>query len=90
MVCGNIFTAPRHTLLFGDCAFSPKKDYEILRLEGHLNHITGSRVMAILLNGLILPIGGASAVEGLLSTGSIPSSLSTYPILDTRISVLRT
>ena len=31
--------------------------------------------MAILLKGLILPIGGASAVEGLLSTGRTPSSL---------------
>ena len=28
----------------------------------------------ILLNGWILPIGGASAVEGLLSTGPTPSS----------------
>ena len=47
---------------------------KILNLEGHLNHITGSRVTAILLNGLILLIGGASAVEGLLSTGPTPSS----------------
>ena len=31
--------------------------------------------MAILLNGWILPIGGASAVEGLLLTGPTPSSL---------------
>ena len=47
---------------------------EILNLEGHLNCITGSRVTAILLNGWILPIGGASAVEGLLLTGPTPSS----------------
>ena len=33
-----------------------------------------SRDTAILLNGWILPIGGASAVEGLLSTGPTPSS----------------
>ena len=35
---------------------------EILNLEGHLNCITGSRVTVILLNGWILPIGGASSV----------------------------
>ena len=45
---------------------------EILNLVGHLNRITGSRVTAILLNGWILPIGGASAIEGLLSTGPTP------------------
>ena len=33
------------------------------------NRITGSRVTAILLNRWIFPIGGTSAVEGLLSTG---------------------
>ena len=38
---------------------------EILNPERHSNHITGSKVKAILLNGLILPIDGASAVEGL-------------------------
>ena len=38
---------------------------EILHLEGHPNRISGSRVKAILLNGYIWPIGGASAVEGL-------------------------
>ena len=53
-----------------DSAFSHKKDYvtiskEILNLEGHPNRITGSKVTAILLNGGILPIGGASAVMGL-------------------------
>ena len=63
-----------------DGAFSHKIDYvalfwEILNFEGHQNCTTGSIVMAILLNGLILPIGGASAVEGLLSTGPSPSSL---------------
>ena len=62
-----------------DGAFSPTIDYvkifeEILNLEGHLNCITGSRVTANLLNQGILPIGGASAVEGLLSAGLPPSN----------------
>ena len=61
-----------------DGAFSHKGDYvtmfsEILNLEGHPNHITGSRVTATLLNGWILPICGASLVEGLRSTFT-PSS----------------
>ena len=65
--------------MVGDGAFSHKIDYvtiflEIINLEGHPNRITGSRVTAILLNGWMLPIGGASAVEGLLSTGPTPSS----------------
>ena len=60
-----------------DGAFSHNIDYvtiflEILHLEGHLS--TGERVTAIFLNGCILPIGGASAVEGLRSTGPTPSS----------------
>ena len=37
---------------------------EILNLEGHPNCLTGSKVTAILLNGWILTIGGASAVKG--------------------------
>ena len=37
--------------------------------EGHQNRITGSKVRAILLKGWILPIGGASAVEGLRLMG---------------------
>ena len=50
-------------------AFSHKIEYaaiffEILNLEGHTNRITGSKVTAILLKGWILPIGGASVVEG--------------------------
>ena len=40
-----------------------------LYLKGHPNPIAGSKVKPILLNGWILPIGGASAVEGLQSTG---------------------
>ena len=53
-----------------DGAFSHKIDYvttseEILNQEGHQNCITGSKVTAILLNGWILPIGGASAMKGL-------------------------
>ena len=42
---------------------------EIPNLEGHPNRITGSRETAILLNGWILPIVGASAVDGLRLTG---------------------
>ena len=60
-----------------DGAFSHKIDYililmKILNPEGHPNRITGSKVTAILLNGWILPIGGASSgrvcAAGLLST----------------------
>ena len=36
-----------------------------LNPEGHQNPIIGSKVMAILLKGWILPIGGGSAGEGL-------------------------
>ena len=43
--------------------------WEILNLERLSIRITGSRVMAILLNSWILPICGASAVERLRSTG---------------------
>ena len=64
----------RHALTIADGAFSHKIDYvtifkEILNLKGHINCITGSEVTAILLNGWILPNGGASSVEGLRSTG---------------------
>ena len=57
-----------------DGAISHKIDYvtilyKILNCQVHLNRITGSRVPVILLNGWILPIGGASAVEGLRSMG---------------------
>ena len=56
--------------MVGDVAFSHKIDYvkifkEILNLEGHPNCITGSKVTVILLNGWILPIGGALAIKGL-------------------------
>ena len=40
-----------------------------LNPEGHQNLIYGSKFTAILLNAWILPVGGASAVEGLQSTG---------------------
>ena len=64
----------RHALMVEDGAFSHKIDYvtifkEILNPEGHPHRTTGSRVNAILLNGWILPIGRASAVEGLQTTG---------------------
>ena len=66
-----------------DGAFSRKIDYvaifwEILNLEGHQNRTNGSRVTSIFLNGLMLPIGGASAKEGLLSTGPTPSILKIF------------
>ena len=37
--------------------------------NGHQNPISQSKVMVILPKGLILPIGGASVVEGLQSKG---------------------
>ena len=48
-----------------DGAFSHKIDYvtilkEILNLEGYLNRFIGSKVMAILVNGEILPSGGVA------------------------------
>ena len=52
-------------------AFSHIIDYEcynfneILNLKGHPNCITGSKVTTILLNGWILPLGGASSMKGL-------------------------
>ena len=56
----------RHALMVEDGAFSHKIDYianfwEIINLEGHQYRINGSRVITILLNGWILPIGGASS-----------------------------
>ena len=59
--------------MVGNGTFSLKMDVEIfleiLNFEGNLNCITGSIGKSSLLNGLILPINGASAVEGLLSRG---------------------
>ena len=55
----------RHALTVADGAFSLTIEYviifqEILNPEGYPNRITGSKVVAIFLNGWILPIGGAS------------------------------
>ena len=44
--------------------------FSIINLKGHPNCDTDSRVTAILLNRYILPIGGASAVDGLQSMHS--------------------
>ena len=71
--------------MVGDGASTHKIDYvkilqEILNLEGHLNRITGFRVTAILLNVWIFPIGGATAVEGLLSKEPTPSSSHSYTV----------
>ena len=59
----------RHVLRIEDGAFSHKIDYvtnfkEILNLEEHPNRITGSKVTAVLLNGWIFPVGGASSMKG--------------------------
>ena len=55
----------RHALTVADGAFRHKIDVtifkEIQNPKGHLNHITGLKVTAILLNGWILPTGGASS-----------------------------
>ena len=40
--------------------------------------MSGSRVTVIFMNGWILPIGGALALEGLLSTGPTPSSFYSF------------
>ena len=60
----------RHAQTVRDRCFSDNIDYVVviknfLNLEGHQNPISGSKVTAILLKGWILPIGGASAGEGL-------------------------
>ena len=55
--------------------------WEFLNLEGHPNSITGSRITAILLNGRILPISGALAVEGLQSTWLPPFGNLLFPTL---------
>ena len=47
-----------------DGAFCHKLDYVTI-FKRHQNCITGSKVTAILLNEWILPIGGASDVNGL-------------------------
>ena len=44
----------------------------------HKSYVNGSKVTAILLKGWISPIGGASAVEGLRSTG-LPRLVTRYP-----------
>ena len=64
MIC-KISLRRRHTLPIADGAFNHKIDYvticeEKLNLEGHQNRITGFKVMAILLNGWILPIIGVT------------------------------
>ena len=50
---------------------------EILYLEGHPNYCIGSKVTTILLNRLILPIGGASS--GRVCVCSLHSRL-VYPV----------
>ena len=60
----------RHAQTVRDSSSSYKIDYVIviknfLNPERHQNRMSGSKGTAILLKGCILPIGGASAVEGL-------------------------
>ena len=61
----------RNAQMVRDRSFSYNKiDYVIviknfLNPEEYQNPISGSKVRAILLKGWLLPIGGASAVEGL-------------------------
>ena len=60
----------RHAQTVRDSSSSYKIDYVIViknfpNPKGHQNPINGSKVMAILLKGWILPNVGASAVEGL-------------------------
>ena len=64
----------RHAQTVRDSSSSYKIDYVIviqnfLNPEGLQNPFNGSKVTVILLKGWISPIGGASAVEGLQSTG---------------------
>ena len=64
----------RHAQTVRDSSSSYKINYVIvikncLNPEGHQNPISGSKVTAILLKGWVWPIGGASAVEGVQSTG---------------------
>ena len=59
--------------MVADGAFNHKIDcvqffFEFVNFKGQLNCTDGSKVTAVLLNGWILPIGGALAVEGLQST----------------------
>ena len=72
-----------------DIAFSHKIDYitilkKILKLKGYPNRITGSQLTAILLNGWILSIGGASAVKVLRLQPAQQACIyhSLYPTLD--------
>ena len=69
----------RHAPTVRNGAFSHKIDYitifeENLNLEGHQNRIAGSRVMAILLNKRIFPIGQSGEVVGggSVITGAYP------------------
>ena len=73
-----------HTLMVEDGVVSPKIDNftnlkEILNLKGHPNNITGSRVMTILINWWIFPIGGLPCLDFLIF-------LFIFPLLAWRVS----
>ena len=60
----NIFTAPSRPTVIDGASYT-KIDYvekisEILNIEGHTNFVIGSKVLEILLNEGILPIGGVA------------------------------
>ena len=73
----------RHAHTVRDRCSSYKIDYVVviktfLNPEGHQHPISGSKVAAILMKWRILPIGGASAVKGLRSTG-LPRLVLLFP-----------
>ena len=82
----------RHALKVADSAYSHEIDYvtifeEILNPEGHPICTYGSKVTAILLNGWILPIVGASSgmvcacrlvFKALATVGGVGVSLCTF------------
>ena len=69
---------PRHTLMVEDGAFCHKIDYSAIFLGDSKSRRTPKSHYWFKIYGnfaeLILPIGGAPAVEGLLSTEPTPSS----------------
>ena len=56
-----------------------------LNAKGYHNPISGSKVMAILLKGCILPIGGASAGEGLRLQPALPACFRLISELTSRV-----
>ena len=87
-----IFLQRRHAFMVEYGTVSYIIDYftislKIINLKGHLNNVSGLRVTEILLNVMILPIGGASAVKGLLSTGPTPSIFNRHSVAGTVLQI---